>query len=64
MSDTVKTLDEITIEEWTRWQWHDVTKQDDEVRFYVRGQQRTPEDATAAYHAFREYQKVTKGVKL
>lgn len=60
----IKKLDEITIEEWTRWEWEDVTKVYEELRTYAKGKQRTPEDATYAYRSFREFQKVTKSVKI
>lgn len=50
-----KPLDDITINEWSNWHWTDVTTFRDERRMYLRGAQRTPQEAIEACKEFDAY---------
>jgi len=43
-----KSLSEITRQDWTAWQWQEITSMDDEDRRFMRGQKRTPDEALQA----------------
>ena len=44
-----KTLDEISEEQWALYHWTEVTSPGDAQRRFIRGYQRTPEEAAKAY---------------
>jgi hypothetical protein len=46
------TLAELTLEEWARWRWAEMTASGDKVRTFQRGKERTPDEVAQALQQF------------
>lgn len=60
---TIKRIDELNSIIWGMYEWHEVTGIGDTARVFMRGRERSVEDAVKAQEEFAEYVKMFQALK-